>query len=551
MTALRIALAQFDFPVGAVTANAGRVRELAARARDELGASLVAFPELTLSGYPPEDLLLRPSFLEAVDDSLAALASDITGVVAVVGHPLAQGEVYNAASVLREGAIETTYRKQALPNYTVFDEKRYFRHGDRSCVLDLDGVPVGMLICEDIWEAEPAAHAAEAGAQLLIVINASPYDQRQAATRERLLAQRARDNDVAIAYVNLVGGQDDLLFDGGSLLVQRDGSIAARAPSFVEALLAVDYDPATRQLTAIDWPPEGDVTPEATLYAGLVQGVRDYIDKNRFPGVLLGLSGGIDSALTLAIAVDALGADRVTAVMMPTRYTSDLSLREAEAQAEQLGVEYHVLPIEGIYESFIGTLAPVFAGRAADTTEENLQSRARGVLLMAMSNKSGKLLLSTGNKSEMAVGYATLYGDMCGAYAPLKDLYKTVVYAVSRWRAAVDGSIPLAVIERPPSAELRADQTDQDSLPPYDELDAILERFIEGEQSRGRYRRRRLRRGDRASRGATGPGQRVQASPVGAGSAGDDQGLWARKALSDYFGLGVSLSPSPGRRGLG
>jgi NAD+ synthase (glutamine-hydrolysing) len=298
-----------------------------------------------------------------------------------------------------------------------------------------------------------------------------------------LLAQRARDNDVAIAYVNLVGGQDDLLFDGGSLLVQRDGSIAARAPSFVEALLAVDYDPATRQLTAIDWPPVGDVTPEATLYAGLVQGVRDYIDKNRFPGVLLGLSGGIDSALTLAIAVDALGADRVTAVMMPTRYTSDLSLREAQAQAEQLGVEYHVLPIEGIYESFVGTLAPVFAGRAADTTEENLQSRARGVLLMAMSNKSGKLLLSTGNKSEMAVGYATLYGDMCGAYAPLKDLYKTVVYAVSRWRAAVDGAIPLAVIERPPSAELREGQTDQDSLPPYDELDAILERFIEGEQS--------------------------------------------------------------------
>jgi NAD+ synthase (glutamine-hydrolysing) len=483
MTALRIALAQFDFPVGAVTANAKRVRELAARARDDLGACLVAFPELTLSGYPPEDLLLRPSFLEAVDDALAALAPDVTGIVALVGHPLAQGEVYNAASVLREGVIETTYRKQALPNYTVFDEKRYFRHDDRSCVLDLGGVPVGMLICEDIWEAEPAAHAAEAGAELLIVINASPYDQRQAATRERLLAQRARDNDVAIAYVNLVGGQDDLLFDGGSLLVQRDGSIAARAPSFVEALLAVDYDPVTRELTAIDWPPVGDITPEATLYAGLVQGVRDYIDKNRFPGVLLGLSGGIDSALTLAIAVDALGADRVTAVMMPTRYTSDLSLREAEAQAERLGVEYHVLPIEGIYESFIGTLAPVFAGKPADTTEENLQSRARGVLLMAMSNKSGKLLLSTGNKSEMAVGYATLYGDMCGAYAPLKDLYKTVVYAVSRWRAAVDGAIPLAVIERPPSAELRADQTDQDSLPPYDELDAILERFIEGEQS--------------------------------------------------------------------
>jgi NAD+ synthase (glutamine-hydrolysing) len=483
MTALRIALAQFDFPVGALTGNAERVRGLAARARDDLHADLVAFPELTLSGYPPEDLLLRPSFLDACTATLTQIATGLAGIAAVVGHPLPEGKLFNAASLLSDGRVQATYRKQALPNYTVFDEKRYFEPGDRSCLVTVKGIRVGLLICEDIWEAEPAAHAARAGAEFLLVINASPYDMAQAATRETLLADRARENDLPIAYVNVVGGQDDLLFDGASLLVQRDGSIAARAPSFIEALLAVDFEPGTRKLVAVDWPVSPPAVEEATVYAGLVLGVRDYVNKNRFPGVLLGLSGGIDSALTLAIAVDALGADKVTAVMMPTRYTSDLSLREARAQAEHLGVEYHVLPIGGIFDNFMQTLGPVFAGRDADTTEENLQSRTRGVLLMAMSNKTGRLLLSTGNKSEMAVGYATLYGDMCGAYAPLKDVYKTLVFRLSRWRAAIDGAIPLAVIERPPSAELRDDQTDQDSLPPYDDLDAILAAFVEGEQA--------------------------------------------------------------------
>ena len=482
MAALRIALVQHDFPVGAVEPNARRVRDITARAI-AAGAQLVAFPELTLSGYPPEDLLLRPSFLEACDKALDALARESADVTVIVGHPLLLGEVFNAASVLRQGAIETTYRKQALPNYTVFDEKRYFRSGSAPCVIEVEGVRVGLLICEDIWEPEPAAHVAQAGAEMIVVINASPYDIHQAATREGLLAERAKDNGLPIAYVNQIGGQDDLLFDGASLLVNRDGSIAARAPSFVEALLMVDFDRASRTLRAVDWPPHQDLPQEAIVYAGLVRGIRDYIGKNRFPGVLLGLSGGIDSALTLALAVDALGADKVTAVMMPTRYTSDLSLREAKAQADHLGVEYHVLPIGGIFDSFIGTLDPVFAGRAPDTTEENLQSRTRGVLLMAMSNKTGKLLLSTGNKSEMAVGYATLYGDMCGAYAPLKDVYKTLVFRLSRWRTAIDGAIPMAVIERPPSAELREDQKDEDSLPPYDDLDAILELFIEGEKS--------------------------------------------------------------------
>jgi NAD+ synthase (glutamine-hydrolysing) len=488
MAMLRLALAQYDFPVGAVAANAAKIGDLLAQAR-EGGAALTVFPELTLSGYPPEDLLLRPSFLAACQCELNALAAATNGVAALVGHPHSEGEVYNAASLLRGGRIELTTHKQALPNYGVFDDKRYFRPGHDSAVAMIEGVRVGMLICEDIWQPEPAAKAAAAGAELIVVINASPWDDAKQAGREAVLAMRARETGCAIAYLNLIGGQDEVVYDGGSLLVNGDGSIAARAPTFVDALLWAEFDSETRTLRAEDWPSATDASLEATLYAALVRGIRDYIDKNGFSGVLLGLSGGIDSALTLALAVDALGAERVTAVMMPTRYTSQLSLDGARAQAVQLGVDYHVIDIEQTYESFIQALTPAFAGKAADTTEENLQSRTRGVMLMALSNKHGRLLLATGNKSEMAVGYATLYGDMCGAYAPLKDVYKTVVYRLSRWRnahATLRGepeAIPSAVIERPPSAELRDNQTDQDSLPPYDELDAILARFIESEQS--------------------------------------------------------------------
>jgi NAD+ synthase (glutamine-hydrolysing) len=486
-----------DFPVGAVAANAARMRSVIADARDG-GAALVAFPELAISGYPPEDLLLRPTFLRACAAEIDALARDAHDVAVYVGHPHSQGEVYNAASLLRDGQIEVTYHKQALPNYTVFDEKRYFRSGHDAAVVEISGVRVGLLICEDIWEAEPAARATRAGAEMLMIINASPYDIPQAKTREDLLAHRARENGVAIAYVNVVGGQDDLLFDGGALLVEPDGRIAARAPQFVDALLFAAYDSTTQRFIARDWPAVEDDSMEAVVYAGLVRGIRDYVDKNGFPGVLLGLSGGIDSALTLALAVDALGAERVTAVMMPSRYTSDLSLGEAKAQADRLGVDYHVLPIESAFEAFRATLAPVFADRAEDITEENLQARCRGVLLMALSNKFGRLVLTTGNKSEMAVGYATLYGDMCGGYAPLKDVYKTLVWDLARWRNAGAGAgignresgmdaeswvIPPAVIDRPPSAELRVNQTDQDSLPPYDVLDAMLERFVDGEES--------------------------------------------------------------------
>ena len=485
MAALRLALAQFDFPVGAVAANAARARELLVQARAG-HASLVAFPELTLSGYPPEDLLLRPSFLAACEQELEHVARDAQDIAAVIGYPHSEGEVFNGAAFVRKGAVEWTTHKQALPNYGVFDDKRYFRRGHESGVTTINGVRVGVRICEDVWEAEPAAAAAAAGAELIVVINASPWDQEKQATRERILSLRARETGCAFAYVNMVGGQDEVVYDGGSVLVNADGTVAARAPTFADLLLFADFDPADRTLTAHDWTAPDQPPVEATLYRALVRGIGDYVNKNGFGGVLLGLSGGIDSALTLALAVDALGPDRVTAVMMPSRYTSQLSLDGARMQAEKLGVAYHVISIEQTYNAFIEALTPAFDGKGADLTEENLQSRTRGVMLMALSNKHGRLLLATGNKSEMAVGYATLYGDMCGAYAPLKDVYKTVVYRLSHWRNTIESggwAIPPEVIERPPSAELRDNQTDQDSLPAYDELDAILDRFIEREES--------------------------------------------------------------------
>ncbi|TAN05421.1 MAG: NAD+ synthase [Rhodanobacteraceae bacterium] len=511
MTTLRLALAQFDFPVGAVAANAGRVRALLREARAG-GADLLVCPELTLSGYPPEDLLLRPSFLAACQTELDKLATETDALAALVGFPHSEGVVYNAAALLREGRVTQVAHKHALPNYGVFDDKRYFEPGHATAVATLNGVRIGLLVCEDAWQPESAAAAARAGAELLIVINASPFDAAKQAQREAVLAARARETGCAIAYLNMVGGQDEVVYDGASILVNGDGLIAARAPAFVDALLWTEFDSASRTFTARDWPVARDASPEATLYAALVRGVRDYVHKNGFEGVLLGLSGGIDSALTLAIAVDALGPDKATAVMLPSRYTSDLSLREAHAQARTLGVEYFDLPIGGVVDAAAATLAPA-CGEVADLTAQNLQARSRGLLLMALSNQTGKLLLTTGNKSEMAVGYATLYGDMCGGYAPLKDVYKTQVYALARWRNGKLGSectfveatvsthsrpskmhsdpgfpdpgfpIPEAVIERAPSAELRADQTDQDSLPPYEVLDGILQRCIEGAES--------------------------------------------------------------------
>ncbi|WP_119717326.1 NAD+ synthase [Cognatilysobacter tabacisoli] len=485
---LRIALAQFDFPVGAVEANAERIAAMIAEARDEYGAQVVLFPELTVSGYPPEDLLLRPSFLADCAAALARIAAGVHGIVAVVGWPESAGSVvYNAASVLRDGAVERTYRKRELPNYAVFDERRYFDvDPDREdCVFEVDGVTVGLVICEDLWFAEPIASTVASGASLVLVPNASPFERDKHAQRDALLEQRAKDTGAAIAYLNLVGGQDALVFDGASVVCDGDGHVHPAAAAFTDQWLVVDFDPHARRFQPVQWTDDGDESRDALAWRAVVRGTRDYCAKNGFEKVWLGLSGGIDSSLVMAIAVDALGAHNVTAVRMPSRYTADLSNDLAAEQCAAQGVRMVTVPIEQPFTGFLGALTEVFDGHAADVTEENLQSRTRGAIMMALSNKLGGLLLTTGNKSEYAVGYATIYGDMCGGYAPIKDLYKTEVYALARWRNTVgDRVIPQGVIDRPPSAELRENQKDQDSLPPYDVLDAILLRHVDQEQSR-------------------------------------------------------------------
>lgn len=486
---LRIALAQFDFPVGDIAGNSVRIREYIAEARDTYSADVVLFPELALSGYPPEDLLYRPGFLRDCELALAEVAASVAGIVAVVGWPQAAGAVvYNAASVLRDGRIEQTYRKRELPNYAVFDERRYFEiDPDREdCVFEVNGTQVGLIICEDLWFAEPIASTVRAGAQCVLVPNASPFERDKHAQRDALLAQRARETGVGIAYLNLVGGQDALVFDGASVVVDADGTPSPAAAAFTDQWLVVDYNVDARRFTPVQWQDDGDESRDALAWRAIVRGTRDYCVKNGFKNVWLGLSGGIDSSMVLSLAVDALGAENVTAVRMPSRYTADLSNDLAQAQCDVLGVRLMSLPIEKPFQAYLDTLAETFAGKPVDVTEENLQSRIRGAMLMALSNKFGGLLLTTGNKSEYAVGYATIYGDMCGGYAPLKDLYKTEVFALSRWRNTVGTGevIPNAVIERPPSAELRENQKDQDSLPPYDVLDAVLMRHVDQEQSR-------------------------------------------------------------------
>lgn len=485
---LRIAMAQFDFPVGDVAGNAARIAEMIAFARDEFAADIVLFPELALSGYPPEDLLYRPAFLRECEAAMARLAQAATGIVAVVGWPQPAGSVvYNAASVLRDGGIAATYRKRELPNYAVFDERRWFNvDPDREdCVFEVNGVPVGVLVCEDLWFPEPIAATVGKGAQLVLVPNASPYEHDKHAERDALLARRARETGAGIVYLNLVGGQDALVFDGASLVADGDGHVHPAAVAFDEQWLVVEYEPESRRFAPLQWTVDGDESREALAWRAVVRGTRDYCQKNGFKKAWLGLSGGIDSALVLTAAVDALGAHNVTAVRMPSRYTAGLSNDLAQVQCDALGVRLMTLPIEAPFSAYLNTLADTFAGLPVDTTEENLQSRVRGTLMMALVNKFGGLLLTTGNKSEYAVGYATIYGDMCGGYAPIKDLYKTEVFALARWRNTVgDAVIPQAVIDRPPSAELRENQKDQDALPPYDVLDAILLRHIDQEQSR-------------------------------------------------------------------
>ncbi|QFU74838.1 NAD+ synthase [Halioglobus maricola] len=485
MTTLNILMAQMNTLVGDFDGNTDRVIDTVKRAEQDHAAPVVVFPELTLSGYPPEDLLLRPSVELRVNQSLdkicAALTSD---AYAVIGYPRREdGTLYNAAGVIHRGEIIAEYRKQCLPNYQVFDEKRYFEAGDEPCVVDIQGVPVGITICEDIWEEAPTLDAAEAGAALLLNLNSSPYHRGKRSERWDLVAERARAAGFPIVYVNQVGGQDELVFDGGSFAVDAEGELVAAAPNFEEGEYWLHYDAESKSapfsgLKVFDPLDEMDAT-----WRALVLGVRDYVNKNGFKGVVLGLSGGIDSALTLAVAVEALGPERVEAVMMPFRYTSQMSVEDAAEQSRLLGVSHKVISIEPIYESFMAALKEEFAGTEVDTTEENLQARCRGVLLMSISNKKGYLVLTTGNKSEMAVGYSTLYGDMAGGFDALKDVPKTLVFDLCRYRNTLGPCIPQRVIDRPPSAELAPDQKDEDSLPPYDVLDQILEMYVEQDMS--------------------------------------------------------------------
>jgi len=476
---MHVAIAQLNQVVGDLRGNAQRL----AAAIDEGqrgGASLVVTPELSLSGYPPEDLLLRPAFLDACARELAALAARVRGVTALIGYPEVRGGArHNAVAVIRDGVIAQVYRKAELPNYTVFDEQRYFTPDGAPCVFDVDGVRCAVIICEDVWFPASAARAKAAGAELILVPNGSPYHTRQQALRLRQVSARSRETGLPIVYVNRVGGQDELVFDGASFVVDRSGAVAQQLPAWHETIALVHFDGAEPRHVRGGL----DERLEPHVYHALVMGVRDYVDKNYFPGVLLGLSGGIDSALTLAVAVDALGRERVRALMLPSRYNASISLDDAREMAGIVGVRYDEMPIEPIFDAYLGTLASEFTGRPVDAAEENIQARIRGTLLMALSNKFGSIVLTTGNKSEMAVGYATLYGDMAGGFAVLKDISKTLVYRLARYRNTLGRVIPERIVTRAPSAELRPNQTDQDSLPPYDILDAILEAYVEHDLS--------------------------------------------------------------------
>ncbi len=481
---LRIALAQLNLLVGDIPGNAARLVQAAETARDRHQADVILFPELSLTGYPPEDLLLRPSLSARVDEALLLLKA-VRGITLVFGLPeRAPQGLLNAAWALRDGEVLVRYAKQELPNNQVFDECRYFVPGHEAAVFSQNGVSLGLTICEDIWHAGPAQAARAAGAELLLNLNASPFHAGKPAERHQVVASRCAETGLPVVYCNLVGGQDELIFDGGSFALQADGELALQAPVFEESLQVLDYDVASRRFLPAALTPLPSL--EASVYQALVLAVRDYVNKSGFKGVVLGLSGGIDSALTLAIAVDALGAERVRAVMMPYRYTAEMSLEDAEAEARTLGVHYSVLSIAPMVEAFVDTLAETFAGLGKDKTEENLQARSRGVLLMAISNKLGYMVLTTGNKSEMSVGYATLYGDMAGGFDVLKDVPKTLVFRLCEWRnqqTPEHPPIPQRVIDRPPSAELAPDQKDEDSLPPYPVLDEILRRYVELDES--------------------------------------------------------------------
>lgn len=490
---MKIAIAQVNLVLGDLVGNVDKLVDYAARARDA-GASLIVTPELALTGYPPEDLLFRQDFriacAEALDRLVALLEEKAPGMAMLIGHPHVRIEsadesesaprerLFNGASLVRDGRIVHTYLKQRLPNYQVFDEKRYFETGHRPFVFELDGVKIGVLICEDVWYAQPVAAAVKAGAEIIVVPNASPYDVNKLETRYDVVRARVAESHVPILYAHWTGGQDELVFDGASFGINADGSVGYQEKSFEEALGLVTFSQG--RISGVN---ESVPSREESVYRALVLALRDYVNKNGFPGVLLGLSGGVDSALTLAIAVDALGASRVEAVMMPSQFTAQISLDDSREMAAIHGVKYSEIGITPMFEQFKSALTNAFAGKAVDTTEENIQARVRGTLLMALSNKFGAMVVTTGNKSEMAVGYSTLYGDMAGGYAILKDVAKTLVYQLCHWRNAQGRVIPERVITRPPSAELREDQKDQDSLPDYAILDQIVELFMEQDKS--------------------------------------------------------------------
>jgi NAD+ synthase (glutamine-hydrolysing) len=481
---MKIVMAQINTLVGDIKGNTQRILDVCVD-QSALGVDMVVFPELTLTGYPPEDLLLRQHTTDLTAAALERLCQDLPdGLAVVVGYPRRQGGLlFNSAGVLYNGAVVAEYDKQCLPNYQVFDEKRYFEAGADTCVVTIKDLPIGLTICEDIWHPHPAANAAAAGAQLLINLNASPFHRGKQSERTAQVSALARTHQLPILYVNQVGGQDELVFDGGSFVVDARGDVQHRAIEFAEVMLSVEIE-TSPQLRVAAGAVATPLDELDAVWQALVLGMRDYVNKNGFPGVVLGLSGGIDSAVTLAVAVDALGPERVEAVMMPFRYTASMSIEDAAEQAKTQGVAFSNRSIEPLYEAFMTTLAPAFEGLEPNITEENLQARCRGVLLMSISNKKNLLVLTTGNKSELAVGYSTLYGDMAGGFDVLKDCPKMLVYALARYRNTLGQCIPERVISRPPSAELAPDQKDEDSLPPYEVLDQIIEHYVERDASR-------------------------------------------------------------------
>jgi len=478
MAVLNIIIAQQNFTAGDIAGNTQKVINSIAQARDTLKGDIILFPELALSGYPPEDLLLREDFNLQISSALQQICAQSTGIDVVLGYPEKTAEqLYNSACVIRDGEIILNYRKQCLPNFGVFDEMRYFATGEEPGIFIHKGVRFGIIICQDLWHPEPIAATIKAGAQIILCPNASPFEINKAEQREKVLQEHIAEQKIPIIYSNYVSGQDDLVFDGGSLVMNSQQQICAQGKFFAEQLLPVAID--TQSLQPIATTLAAHLTVEEKVYQALVFSVREYVNKNNFPGVLIGISGGIDSALVLAIAVDALGKDRVQGILLPSRYTSELSMQLANEIAKNFGVQAIGISIENSFQSFLTDLTPIFKDLPKDITEENLQARCRGVLMMALSNKTGNLVLSTSNKSEIAVGYSTLYGDMVGGFAVLKDVYKTLVYRLANYRNSINPQIPQAIIDRPPTAELALNQKDQDSLPPYDILDQILELYIE------------------------------------------------------------------------